>query len=515
LAGTLCDANGELRGYAKVTRDLTERRSTEGKLRASEARLRMMLDSVKDYAIFMLDANGRVQTWNTGARAIKGYTAEEIVGSHFSRFYPPEDVRQGRPQRELQTAARAGTYEEEGWRVRRDGSRFWANVLITAIRDESGELTGYVKVTRDLTERRESERVRSIVENVVDGIITVSEVGLIESFNRAAERMFAYAAEEVLGQSAALLLADDDIAPWSTAGAGSTQVNGRRKDGTTFPMELALGEFHFLGRRGFTIVVRDVTERQRYEEKLRASNAELQRTNQELDDFAYIASHDLKEPLRGIHNYANFLIEDYAAKLDDAGRAKLETLARLAQRMEELIDSLLQFSRVGRLDLERSDTDLNALLRQALGALHISLTEARAEVRVPRSLPKMRVDPARVTEVFQNLVANAVKYNDKPQKWVEIGAEERDGERVLYVRDNGVGIPARHHDAVFRIFKRLHGRDKFGGGTGAGLTIVKKIIERHGGRIWIDSEPGNGSTFYFTLGEHHGGHARAPADSSR
>ncbi len=236
--------------------------------------------------------------------------------------------------------------------------------------------------------------------------------------------------------------------------------------------------------------------------ELEQRNEELNQSNQELDDFAYIASHDLKEPLRGIHNFSSFLIEDYAAKLDDEGRSKLETLMRLTRRMETLIDSLLQFSRLGRVDLAVDRVNLNEIVAEMLDSLAISLQEDRVEVRVPRPLPAVRADRVRVGEIFYNLIVNAIKYNDKADKWIEIGWRENPaGPPVFYVRDNGIGIPEKHHDAVFRIFKRLHGRDKYGGGTGAGLTIVKKIVERHHGRIWLESSAGEGTTFYFTLEE--------------
>jgi len=241
--------------------------------------------------------------------------------------------------------------------------------------------------------------------------------------------------------------------------------------------------------------------------ELARRNEELFQSNKELDDFAYIASHDLKEPLRGIHNFSNFLLEDYADKLAGDGRSKLETLMRLSRRMETLIDSLLQFSRLGRVDLAIDRVDLNEILAEVLDSLAITLQEEKVEIRLPQPLPKVRADRARVGEIFFNLVVNAVRYNDKPQKWIEIGTARNgsppggEGPPVFYVRDNGIGIPEKHHDAVFRIFKRLHGRDQFGGGTGAGLTIVKKIVERHHGRIWIQSAPGEGTTFYFTLQE--------------
>ena len=248
----------------------------------------------------------------------------------------------------------------------------------------------------------------------------------------------------------------------------------------------------------------ELIERHRAEQELERRNEELQHTNRELDDFAYIASHDLKEPLRGIHNYSRFLLEDYSDRLDAEGRQKLETLSRLSRRMEQIIDALLQYSRLGRAEPVLAAVDTQALVEEVLETLAISVREHGAEVRVPRRLPEVHGDRVLLGEVFANLITNAMKYNDKPEKWVEIGVADPEprsspGERVLYVRDNGIGIPQRHLEGVFRIFKRLHARDAYGGGSGAGLTIVRKIVERQRGRIWIESAPGQGTTVFFTL----------------
>ncbi|RCJ21747.1 cyanobacterial phytochrome A [Nostoc sp. ATCC 43529] len=236
-------------------------------------------------------------------------------------------------------------------------------------------------------------------------------------------------------------------------------------------------------------------------DELAQLNIELERSNNELDAFAYIASHDLKEPLRGIHNYSNFLIEDYGEILNEEGREKLRTLIRLTQRMEDLIDSLLHFSRLGRVDLSMQQTDINSVVQRNLDLLSARIEEMGVEIRIPRSLPTVYCDRVQVGEVFNNLIANAIKYNDKPEKWIEIGYIEAASPAAVtfYVRDNGIGIREKHFEAIFRIFKRLHGPSKYGGGTGAGLTITKKIVERHGGKIWVESTYGEGSTFYFTL----------------
>ncbi len=245
-------------------------------------------------------------------------------------------------------------------------------------------------------------------------------------------------------------------------------------------------------------------------DELARINQELTRSNQELESFAYVASHDLKEPLRGIHNYAMFLLEDNAEQLDDVGIDRLHTLVRLTQRMDVLIDVLLQFSRLGQARLNFGPTDLNVLVQRAFDVLQVSRRDANIEIRIPRPLPKVCCDSVLVQELWANLIGNAFKYNDKPQRWVEIGY--RDEEEaiesgqfrsihapIFYVRDNGIGIRERHLKTVFRLFKRLHAQNKYGGGTGAGLTIAQKIVERHGGRIWVESTYGEGSTFYFML----------------
>lgn len=229
---------------------------------------------------------------------------------------------------------------------------------------------------------------------------------------------------------------------------------------------------------------------------------DLARSHAELDTFAYVVSHDLKEPLRGIHNYAEMLREDYGDKLDEEGRGRLDTLSRLTQRMDDLLDSVLEYSRLGRTEFEDSEVDLNEVVAGAIEVLRPRIQAHRAEIRIPAPLPTVRGDRVRLGEILVNLLSNAIKYNDKVEKWVEIGAESlgSSGSYIFYVRDNGIGIRPEHTEQIFQIFRRLHARDEFGGGAGAGLTITKKIIERHGGKIWVESTPGQGSTFRFTLG---------------
>jgi PAS domain S-box-containing protein len=415
---------------------------------------------------------------------------------------------------------------------------------------DSRELVAHVQAllrTRKAEEalRRREYELAEFFENVNVGLYWVSSEGNLLRLNRSAVELLGAPLEECLGRRIHDFYVDpagaDDFLARLARDETLNNYEARLhcKDGVTRHVLVSANVFreegHFIHAR---CIARDVTEIMlaqeslaRQAQELADANARLSRSNQELDEFAYVASHDLREPLRGIHNYATFLIEDYGHKLDQEGRQKLATLQRLAQRMDSLIDSLLQFSRVGRVDMAWQETDLNELLAEVLDSLRFSIEEREVTVRIPRRLPPVACDRVHVGEVFSNLVSNAIKYNDKPQRWVEIGALEQsrsgiredlpgrsrplvreigDSEegsrsppggwpRVFFVRDNGIGIPEKHQEAIFRIFKRLHARDKFGGGTGAGLTIVKKIVERHGGRIWVQSSPGEGTTFYFTL----------------
>jgi light-regulated signal transduction histidine kinase (bacteriophytochrome) len=244
----------------------------------------------------------------------------------------------------------------------------------------------------------------------------------------------------------------------------------------------------------------------RQADELANINLNLERSNNELDAFAYIASHDLKEPLRGIHNYASFLLEDYSDKLDETGTDKLHTLVRLTKRMESLIESLLQFSQLGRQELHMDRIDLNQLLLNTSELFKMNPQWQDCRINIPQALPMVWGDSVLIEEIFVNLISNAFKYNDRLQKTVEIGCTgysdaifQTDQSVTLYVRDDGIGIRERHLDSIFRIFKRLHPANRYGGGSGAGLTIVKKIIERHGGTIQVQSTYGQGTTFEFTL----------------
>lgn len=234
---------------------------------------------------------------------------------------------------------------------------------------------------------------------------------------------------------------------------------------------------------------------------LLSENVELERRNTDLNSFAYIAGHDLREPLRGAANYLRFMREDHAGELSGEALRKLSTLDALVARSKELLDRLNHYSRVGRMEVAVRMVSLDSVLDQVVERLGLLLAECGAEIRRPAPLPELLCDPVLMREVFSNLITNALRYNVSAPKWVEIGlAEDADaGLPTIYVRDNGIGIPENRFAEIFQMFRRLHGQEEYGGGTGAGLAIVKNVIDRHGGRIWLESEPGEGTTFFFQL----------------
>jgi PAS domain S-box-containing protein len=370
-----------------------------------EQRYQLLVNAVRDYAIFMLDSEGRVETWNVGAERLKGYRAEEIIGQHFSRFSAPEDRAAGKPERELAIARDAGKYEEEGWRVRKDGTRFWANVVITAIRDGDGALRGFAKVTHDMTERKE------LVERVQ---------------------------------------------------AHAMQAETRS------------------------------TELERLASALREANSAM-------ESFAYSVSHDLRAPLRAMWGFAEALEEDYREKLDEQGRRYTKLVMDAARRMDELIEDLLAYSRLSRTEMELAPVDLEATVREVVHEVCTGDRRCMKSITVAAPLPSVIAHHPTLVQMLSNLLSNALKFvppGTRPQ--VRVFAELRDSRIRLWVEDNGLGIAPEHQTRIFLPFERLHGPGPYPG-TGIGLAIVRKGVERMGGTAGVDSELGRGSRFWIEL----------------
>ncbi len=360
---------------------------------SSEEQMRLLLDGVKDYAIFMLDPEGYIASWSPAAERLKGWTSDEIIGRHFSIFFPKEDAEAGKPERELRLALQHGRWEDESWRVRKDGSPFWANVVITPLYDATGALRGFAKVTRDLTDRK------------------------------------------------------------------------------------------------------------RAEDELRAAKESAEAANRELETFSYSVSHDLRSPLRGIDGFSKVLLEEYAAKLDDRGKEYLTRVRAAAQRMGMLIDDVLRLSRLTRTEMRREEVDLSALGREVVAESRAVQPDRQVEVTVQDGMTAMG-DPVLLRQALANLVDNAFKFTrTAPRPRIEIGMTDDLGCVAYFVRDNGAGFDMAYSGKLFGAFQRLHSANEFPG-SGIGLASVQRIVHRHRGEVWAEGRPGEGATFWFTVGCH-------------
>jgi PAS domain S-box-containing protein len=500
--------------------------------------LRLLVENVLDYAILLLDIEGHILTWNKGAERLKGYAPHEIIGRHFSIFYPREDIEAGKPARELQIAEENGRYEDENWRVRKDGTRFWANVVITALRDETGTLRGFGKVTRDFTNRKraEDDKFQMAVESAPNAMVIINADGRIVLVNTQTEKMFGYARAELLGQNIELLMPDRfrDQHPLDRTGffknpqaramGAGFDLFGRRKDASEFAVEIGLNPVR-TGEGLFVIsAIVDVSDRKRAEQEIRTLNenleqrvadrtSELEAANKELDSFSYSISHDLRAPLRAIEGFSRIVLEDFSAPLAPEGKAYLQRVRDNTRHMSQLVDELLKFSRLGRQTMLKQIVDMNQIVRNCLGEMTQELKGRKVEF-MTGDLPPCSGDPTLLHQVWANLLSNAVKYTRKQElARIEIGCRTElqlpaEGQpitqgsagfdTVYFVKDNGAGFDMKYVAKLFGVFQRLHRAADFEG-TGVGLAFVQRIVQRHGGRIWADAKPNQGATFSFTL----------------
>jgi PAS domain S-box-containing protein len=510
----LRDAENELIGYAKVTRDLTERRRHEESLRQNEARFRSLVEGVRDYAIFMLDVDGRVTTWNAGAQHIMGYDAVDAIGEHLSTFYPQDGRQRELAQHELSTATIEGRFEDEGWRVRKDGSRFWASVILTAVRNPSGVLVGFSKITRDLTERRKhesslrqsEERVRLLVESVIDySIITVDEQGFVNSWNLGAERITGFPGPEIIGRHFSHLYPPEDIAankPWQQLirANDGTRVNEEgwrvRKDGSQFWANSVIGKLPSGEGPGVTfyIVTQDLTQRRHAES--------LADTAQKMHEFIAMLAHELRNPLAPIRN-AVALMQRRNIQ-DPIVESMRQTIERQSGQLARIIDELLDVNRVarGQFTIEKETLDLREILQRAIETSRplIDARQHKLDVHMGSVPIPVHADPLRLQQVVVNLLNNAAKYTPS-QGSITLIASAIDGHAEIRVRDTGKGIPRDALDRVFDLFIQLEPNSGSAlGGLGVGLALVRRIVELHGGRVQARSEGlGRGAEFNVRL----------------
>jgi PAS domain S-box-containing protein len=489
--------------------------ASQKEAREDSRRFRLLVESVKDYAIFILDPAGRVSTWNPGAERIKGYTASEIIGQHFSKLYPREDVESGKCEHELKAARREGRFEGEGWRVRKDGTRFWANVTITALRDPEGALIGFAKVTQDLTERREAEeeshRFRLLVESVKDyAIFMLDPAGRVSTWNAGAERIKGYTASEIIGQHFSKFYPRADVESGKcereievATGEGRFEEEGwrLRKDGTRLWANVTITALR--NREGalvgFAKVTRDLTERRAAEdERLRLAQAEeAERRNQE---FLAIMGHEMRNPLSPMVT-AVHLIQLRGGRNCDR---EIAVLGRQLAHMTRLVDDILDASRFLRdqVPLVRKVMEVGDVLANAVDVASSLLEEKRhrLELHVPKGGLLVDIDPARMTQVFGNMLNNAAKYTDRGGV-ITITAVGTGDQVIVTIEDNGIGIPSDLLPRVFELFTQAEqGIDRRQGGLGIGLCVAKRLIVAHGGDVVAESRGlGCGSRFTVRL----------------
>jgi hypothetical protein len=511
--------------------------SNKEELRQSEDRFKLLVQSVRDYAIFMLDPNGVVLTWNAGAERFKGYRADEIIGEHFSRFYPPEALARGMPEHELQVASKTGSFEDEGWRVRKDGSLFWANVVITAMRDAEGTLLGFAKVTRDLTQRRiheeelrrSEERFRLLVEGVSDyAIFMLDANGRIVTWNVGAERIKGYTAREIIGQHFSIFYPDDvRESGWPehelqvASEKGSFVDNGWRvrKDGTTFWANVTITALRDdTGRLlGYAKLTRDLTEAKRVEamevanqqrdemlEAERSARMAAQRATRVKDEFLATLSHELRTPLSAILGWTQVLLRGESVKGPDAQKRAIEVIERNARAQIQLIDDLLDLSRVmaGKIRLDLQQVSFVSIVEAAVDTVRPTADAKgiRLKAILGSSQDIVSADSARMQQVVWNLLTNAIKFTPKGGQ-VQALLQRVNSHLELSVSDTGIGIPASYLPHVFdRFSQRDSSTTRTFGGLGLGLAICKQLVELHGGSIRAASQGENqGATFFVQL----------------
>ena len=489
-----------------ITFDITEQK------KASElhAQLSAIVDSSDD-AILSKDLNGTIQSWNRGAQRIFGYTVEEIVGKHISTLATPDRVDEiPNILERLVRGERIDHYETK--RKTKDGRIVDISLSVSPIRDASGTIVGAVKVARDITGQKNltevQERLAAIVESSDDAIISKDLNGIIRSWNRGAERLFGYKPEEIIGKHISTLAAPDrvdeipNILERLVRGERIDHYETKRKTKAGKIVTVSLTVSPIRNEKGAIIgaskVARDITARERQEQALREANDALTRANADLHQFAYSASHDLQEPLRMVSTYSELLKKEFGSKLGPSGDEYIAYTVQGASRMEQLLKDLRVYTLASTSGQDpAADIDANNSLDKVIAILGPAIKDCGACV-TRTALPSVRVHEFQLEQLFQNLIGNSIRYRSGDPPRIHVAASRRGPDWLFSVEDNGIGIDPQYKEQIFELFKRLHSAAEYPG-SGMGLAICKRIVERAGGRIWVESEPGRGSTFYFTI----------------
>lgn len=500
---------------------LDERRQNQLSEIADE--LNLLIDGAQGYAIYMLDPKGLVTIWNEGAERLKGWREQEAVGQHCSIFYPADAVQAGKPEADLKRARDEGKFEEEDWRLRKDGSEFLAHVSITALRDESGALRGFGKVVRDATGERAAEsahkasasHLRSILSTVPDAMIVIDEHGFILSFSAAAERLFGYTEAEIRGSNVSLLMPSPDrerhdgylerylsTGERKIIGIGRVVI-GARRDGSTFPMELSVGEAIGETQRVFTGFIRNLTERQETQERLDELQSKLIHVARvsAMGTMASTLAHELNQPITAVANYVE-AVRDLLAEANPEDlpmiREALDDSVREALRAGQIVRRLRDF--VARGEVEKTVEDLPTLIAEAaaLGLMGAREKGVDTQFDLDPDATKVLLDKVQIQQVLINLLRNAVEAmagSSERHLWIT-SRRDKAGLIRLTIADSGPGVSPDVAEQLFTAFVSTKSE-----GMGLGLSICRTIVEANGGRIWLEPRPGGGAQFHFTLVE--------------
>jgi PAS domain S-box-containing protein len=447
---------------------------------------------------------------NAAFEKITGYTKEEVIGQN-CRFLQGQDKDQAELNRLRTEIHNRRECRVELRNYRKDGSFFWNELYVAPVQNNQGEVSHFIGVQTDITDAKKARMMNlelaAIVECCQEAIIGNTAEGIIRSWNKGAERLYGYAEQEVMGKPVSIIFPPNKLAEFeeimhkSKSGQviQQSETIRRRKDGIDIQVASTISPI--VDERGdmigSSILAYDIGERKLRDKELAERTEELARSNQDLQQFAYLASHDLQEPLRMVSSYTQLLGKRYKGKLDADADEFIDFAVDGANRMQRLIRDLLEYSRVGAKDTLIEATNCNEILKNVMDNLSSSIQESGASIIID-DLPTLPVNSTMVSQLFQNLISNALKFRSERLPNIQLSAKKDHAHWEFSVQDNGIGIPIDQQSRIFDIFQRLHSRTEYSG-TGIGLAICKKIVERHGGRIWVESEPGRGSNFKFTF----------------
>ncbi|MCF7804275.1 MAG: PAS domain S-box protein [Candidatus Marinimicrobia bacterium] len=513
-ARTVTDDAGNVMQYEGAVEEITLRKQAERQLRKSEEQLRRA-QQVAHIGSWYIDLPSNVLEWTGETYRIFGVPIDTPMNYDlFLDRIHPED--RAMVDQAWQTALDGGGYSVEH-RITVNGEQRWVIEKAEIIFNDHGEPVKGIGTVHDITERKQyelalqknEERFRAMIQNASDLITVINPEGIIQYDSPSIQRILGYKPHDRLGTSAFEYIYPDEAEIVENALSEVAKTPGKTLS-LHIRIRNAAGDYRVMeitgsnmldepAIRGIVANARDVTERVESSEKMQAYSEELERSNKELEQFAYVASHDLQEPLRMVTSYLQLLERRYGGQLDSDADEFIEFAVDGANRMKTLIVDLLKYSRVNTRGNPFEETNLNSLVNDVLEYMKMAVDEKSAVVLVGE-LPELPVDRTQIAQVFQNLIGNGLKYSGDAPPEIHISAKQVKNVWRFKIQDNGIGIAPEHRQRIFGIFERLHGQDEYGGGTGIGLSVTKRIVERHGGDIWVESEPGNGSTFYFTIG---------------